>query len=87
MSEQVSNELLRERFCQLAQREEYDMAEMVAIRAGWMRSGSQYPDLQRVRRALGLDADSAHRVRRSVSYENAVRLADALGLDPFEAGV
>lgn len=82
---QVPNEPLRERYARLAAQQE-DIAEVVALRCGWLR-GQRHPDTQRVRRTLGLDADSAQRVRKTVSYENAVRLADALGLDPFEAGV
>lgn len=84
--ELIPNDVLRERFRQLQVREGL-RAEEVAVQVGWLRPGRNCPDGQRVERALGLACDDRKRTRRFVTYENAVRLADALRLDPYEVGV
>lgn len=88
----VPIEPLRERFERLAERGEITAHE-VAFRCGWFRSDTGAPDSTRVRRALGLKecwqrggADKKT-VQRQVRYETAVVLAEALHMDPHEAGV
>lgn len=83
---------LQERFLRLRERGEITATE-VATRCGWIRSDTGGPDSTRVKRALGLKEALARggeerRVAQTkVRYETAVLLAEALHMDPFEAGV
>jgi hypothetical protein len=83
---------LQERFLKLVERGEITTNE-VALRCGWIRSDTNAPDSTRVRRALGLKecltrgGETTKRVQTRVRYETAVLLAEALNMDPFEAGV
>ena len=60
----------------------------------WCRSrpgyGVRIPDRTRVKRALGLmpyRSNGRTLVRKSVSYERAVELAEAMNVDPYEVGI
>lgn len=83
---------LQERFIQLRDRGEITANEL-ALRLGWIRSDTGSPDSTRVRRALGLKeclargGDKHRRAQTNVRYETAVLLAEALHMDPHEAGV
>lgn len=58
----------------------------LAERCGWQRpSGKGRGDGERVKRALGLGGDRTM-PKVTVRYETAVRLADALGVEPVEVG-
>jgi len=59
-------------------------ASELARRLGWVR-----PDSERVRRSLGLKLDQNSRgypprLRETTSYERALAIADALGIDPSD---
>lgn len=57
-------------------------AHAVARELGWTR-----PDGARVRRALGISVQHSRGCRfyqRSMSYDRAVRIAEAIGVDPAE---
>lgn len=95
----VSNAPLRERFL-LLEAEGRITANALALHLGWLppdqRRGTSRGDTQRVRRSLGLtvthdgrmlDGERNVSVRRTIRYETAVKIALALGMDPFEAGV
>jgi hypothetical protein len=78
-------------------------ADEVARRLGWMRfprrrrGGKVYgpheeADGSRVKRALGLRAHksgqgSMPQLRQSCSYEMALKLAEAIGVDPVDVGL
>jgi hypothetical protein len=78
-------------------------ADEVARRLGWMRfprrrrGGKVYgphmiADESRVKRTLGLRVhkcgrDSKSRLRQSCSYEMALKLAEAIGVDPVDVGL
>lgn len=88
MAERVQNEVFRERYHQLERRGEIVLAE-VAERMGFVttdKKGRRKPDSSRVARMLGLAKDGDN-YRKSVSYDNAVALCDALHLDYTEVGV
>jgi len=88
----VPNEPLREKFVALQKRGEITAGEL-ATRLGWMRSDTGAPDSTRVRRALGLKeclvrgGESKKVLQESLRYETAVLFAEALHMDPHEAGV
>jgi hypothetical protein len=73
---------LRERYGVLLARGE--SPSMIAERAGFMERGR--PDTTRLQRRLGVRASSGY-VTRSVEYRVAVVLAEALLMDPHEAGI
>lgn len=79
--DQVPNAPLRERYLVLAERDGLTLSRLAEL-AG-------VSDSTAVARMLGLrlDARFAGGRRESVDYDRAVRIARALGLDPFEAGV
>lgn len=82
---------LRMRFLQLERRYGTTSAD-IARELGWTRkkNGRAQLDSPRVRRALGLTdrtRQGARVAQEYVSYDQAVRLARALDMDPFEAGV
>lgn len=83
---------LRDRFVKLLKSGEITANE-VAIRCNWIRSDTNAPDTTRVRRALGLKESLARggetrkRVQTQLRYETAVLLAEALHMDPHEAGI
>lgn len=83
---------LKERFLLLCERGEISTSE-VALRCNWIRSDTGAPDATRVRRALGLKeclargGESRKRKQTKVRYETAVLLAEALNMDPHEAGI
>lgn len=86
----VPNAPFRERFEQLKARG-YSVAD-VALWLGWYRSDTKMPDNSRVMRTLGLapwpsGSKGGWYYADTVSYERAVELCDALGLDPHECGV
>ncbi len=58
----------------------------IAKRIGWFKRGGGYvkPDESRVRRGLGLK-ESAPQSR--ITYANAVKIAQAADLDPWEVGL
>jgi hypothetical protein len=69
---------------------------VVAYRLGWLlgpgHKNASTADTTRLKRTLGLMASPQSRgkppcVRRKVTYEMAVQLADALEMEPHEAGV
>ena len=99
MSQQTGSSLLyvpvqplQSRFLELIGRGEISANE-VALRCGWIRSDTGNPDSTRVRRALGLKkcltrgGEVEKKVQTRVRYETAVLLAEALHMDPHEAGV
>lgn len=59
----------------------------VARRMGWVRSPT--PNTDRVRRALGIKPTSGSRPKKqtSVTYERALELIDAMGLEPVDYGL
>jgi hypothetical protein len=64
----------------------------VARQMGWIHAHSGRPDTSRALRALGLREKTARggspkRYITVLEYETAVRLAEAIGMDPHEAGV
>lgn len=79
----------RERFIQLYNLGEIDFAEL-ARRMGRTRKDTSY-----VQRMLGfrpaVEVDSRgvkyKKFRKKVEYDTAVKLADALGLDPIDVGI
>lgn len=69
-------------------------ARELAERLGWMRNtaGKSTGDATKALRYLGLAPQRCGHSgkltrRKRVSYENAVKLARALNLDPFECGI
>jgi hypothetical protein len=61
----------------------------VARALGW-RKPNGVADGPRVRRALGMRpawSNGRKRLRQRCSYETAVKLADAIGVDPYEVGL
>lgn len=87
--ERVPNDPLRERFQALHDRDGLSLHEL-AKRVGWIRQYDRRPDSMRVARTLGLAPTRSRgrdQVRRQISYSTAVRFAEALDLDPYEAGV
>jgi hypothetical protein len=90
----VEVEPFRERFLQLTANG--TTASDIAERLGWTLGGSATrpgnPDVVRVKRAVGLMAyEPGHgrprRFKERITYEMAVQLAEALHMDPHEAGV
>lgn len=85
----VPNALLRERFRKLEAREGLTLAD-VAQRIGWetreRRTGKLKPDSSRVARSLGLVAEGGE-YRAELTENNAVAIARALHLDPWEIGL
>lgn len=84
MTERVPNALLREAFLRSG-RTPRDLAKDL----DWP-NGRSY-DASRVKRTLGLAEDISgsngrHSTRRTVNVQLAVRMAEALGLDPWEIG-
>jgi hypothetical protein len=83
---------LRDQFQKLINRGEITTNE-VALRCNWIRSDTGQPDTTRVRRALGLKeclargGETRKRKQTTVRYETAVLLAEALNMDPHEAGI
>lgn len=63
-------------------RERFEQSEItlaqLADRLGYVRDRHGHPNTPAVKRMLN---------RENVTYRNAERLMDALGLDPFEAGL
>lgn len=61
----------------------------IARRLGWYDHGR--PDGPRVKRVLGLRPNGrgtkGPAIRTHITYRNALRLADAMGLDPWEIGL
>lgn len=99
IADQVSNRPLRERFLLLQEREGLSASE-VAMRAGFVKrtaDGREKVDTSYVLRVLGLmtwaSCKKANGKRydgyksKVVSYDMAVRLADALNMDYWDAGV
>lgn len=92
--EAVPNAPLRERFLTLYEAGALTLSSLCE-RAGIMRvqrdRDRRTPDTSYALRALGLipqgGGRGGARLRTHVPYELAVRLADALGMDPHEAGV
>lgn len=80
-------EPLRERFLQLHARGVSYSA--IARRLGWVRKNRPSADTIRLKRALGLVADTGRgkTYRQRVSSELAARLAVALDMDPIDIGV
>lgn len=89
----------QQRYLLLERRGEITMYEL-CVRMDWMRRPSAarsstvpHPDTSRGQRVLGFrrDVRKANRcepaLRVVVSLETGMRLADALGMDPHEAGV
>lgn len=70
-------------------------ASELAVRAGYVRPGRQGPgDGSRLKRLLGITPTPSTKngrryktYRQNIAYDDAVRIADALGLDPFEVGL
>jgi hypothetical protein len=73
-------------------------ASEVARRLGWQRKHlhrgkyRQMPDASRVTRMLGIRVYAPgrgypSRARCGMSYENAAKLADAIGVDPIDVGL
>jgi hypothetical protein len=60
----------------------------VAAFCGWMRGKSPRPDTTRVERALGLKTTISGTgrvtINRSVSYDNAIKLIQAMNYDPVD---
>lgn len=86
----VPNEVFRERFLELGEREGLTAAQLGA-RLGWFNNRradqGEYGDTTRVLRALGLRPEAGGEARRFVQYETAVVLARALDLDPVDVGI
>lgn len=95
----VPNAPLRERFLAMEAAGEVT-ANSLALALEWRpppnRATPGRGDTQRVRRSLGLvenrdgkgpNGERTPTIRRTVKYETAVKIAFALGMDPWEAGV
>ena len=88
----VPVEPLRRRFEELLA-EERVTAQDIAADVGWFvttRQRGRQPNGDRVMRALGLRSYTSHSrqaVQNCVSYDTAVKLAEALGMHPVDAGV
>lgn len=87
--ERFSNEIFRNKFKELQQKEDLSLAE-IASRIGWetrdKKTGESKPDSSRVGRTLGLVSENGSK-RQHVSYENAVLLCKALHIDYQDVGV
>jgi hypothetical protein len=88
--ELVPNAALRERFLALRERGETSYA-LVAVRCGWWTLSGE-PNRAKVAQCLGVlngarPSRPNRRLQVATGYENALKLADALGLDPREAGL
>lgn len=83
----VGNEVLRKKFEWLERREGLTLAE-VAERIGWITRAKtgRKPDSSRVGRTLGVARENG-KARTQISVENALKLADALHVDPVEMGL
>jgi hypothetical protein len=58
----------------------------VARNVGWLKTGK--PDTARTKRALGLIANGANKKpQEKITYDNALALTSALGLDPRDVGL
>lgn len=77
----VESEPLRRAF-ETVQREQGVTPNQIAERVGWVK-----PDGQRVRRSLGLKIEGRGHQGKYLSYENALALARAMGVDPVEVGL
>jgi hypothetical protein len=96
----VPVEPFRERYLELRQRNEIT-ATSLCLRMGWIyrpgagscekerrRPGTVKADTSRALVTLGLRRRSGcEGARQFVTYDDAIKLADALGLDPWEAGI
>jgi hypothetical protein len=89
--DRVDNDVLREAFLRSRR-----TPNSVAVQMGWMRTkraGARRVirgDGTRVLRALGIKGTATrghHYPQRTLAYEDAVRMTEILGLDPWEAGV
>lgn len=60
---------------------------IVCRRLGWMWNGK--PDTTRLARTLGFrkEYESSLGLKKRVQYKTAVKLAEALEMDPWEAGI
>lgn len=83
----ISNERFRERYEELAEKEDLTLAE-VAYRCGWIAKSDtkEKPDSSRVARTLGLVQEQGA-FRSHMSYDNAVLMCRALHIDYYEVGV
>lgn len=61
-------------------------ARTVALRLAWIDSRG-YPDGPRVRRALGMRPEWDGTYRRRMTQAVALRIGEALGLDPVDIGL
>lgn len=86
MAERIPNEIFRHRYKDLEECEGLALSE-VSERMGFIaydkKTGRRKPDSSRVARMLGLAKDG----QKSVSYENAVALCDALHIEYTDANV
>lgn len=57
----------------------------IAHEMGWTNV-KVVPDIIRVQRRLGLKFNHGHKTR-AIDYATAVKMAEAAGLDPYEAGL
>lgn len=88
MQHRISNETFRKRYLELEKLDFITCAD-VAFRAGWVTK-SQKPDSSRVARSLGLVEDTVRGVRQfreTVTIDTALKLCEALHVDPWEVGL
>lgn len=84
----IENTLFRERYEKLAERDGLSLSD-VADRVGWYSTNGKgviRPDTSRVSRMLGLAVDGG-KYREYMSYENAVKLCDALHMEYTDIGI
>lgn len=88
---EVSNAIFRDRFIERYNREELTLGEL-AGRLGRTRSETSYVQVLLGLRPYKADrrngsGNSGWRYRQKLSYETAVKLAEALDIDPIDAGL
>ena len=94
MTDRVSNEGLREAFLRTTNSGVSQAS--IARHCGWMRTRARAPmgDVTHLKRLLGVTPFHSYHAgkrytyyRKTVSYDDAVKIALAIGADPFEVGI
>lgn len=70
---------------------EGDTISDICRRTGWMRPDRPYPDITRLKRRLGLAETTTHShqtlLTRTIRYDLACQIVEAIGRDPVEFGL
>lgn len=92
MAHRIPNDIFRKRFRELEKVDFITFAD-VAYRIGWVtksKNGVEKPDSSRVARTLGLVEETVRgerKYRESMTVANALKLCEALHIDPWEVGL